>query len=431
MTVAPPSMPSRDAALRRASADWAELRSRLATVTPTALGRAILVTAVIGGAIAAAAGTWPALLPYFVGGLIAHTALPVVDSLDRLMPRPIAAAVTILAILGAVVGVVVIVVPPLTNAVIELTRVVPSAAEIDRIVAKALGTLPESARAVAAPILIAVAGTAKGGLAGASGGLADVGPTVVNASLGVVGAALGLLVLPAWLLTILTSSRRAAVAVDGRLAGWLRPDLWAIVRMLDRAVGTYMRQFVASAFAVVALTYLGLTLSARLGGPVYPGALALSMVAGAVQLVPELGGILGLIPAALLVLIDPQRAVVYLAVYVGARWLGGTIVGSWRGASRVRVHPLILIPGIVALSQLGVLWLLLSAPILTFASDLIRYVHGRLSEPPRPAGLLPGEPLPAAAIAVAAPVTPAVYRRFGRVPLASKASATGSVSPVP
>jgi hypothetical protein len=44
---------------------------------------------------------------------------------------------------------------------------------------------------------------------------------------------------------------------------------------------------------------------------------------------------------------------------------------------------------VIALGQLGPLWLLLSAPIVAFLADAVRYVHGRLSEPPRPAGVLP------------------------------------------
>jgi hypothetical protein len=60
------------------------------------------------------------------------------------------------------------------------------------------------------------------------------------------------------------------------------------------------------------------------------------------------------------------------------------------------VHPAILVPGIVMIGQFGLLWLLLSAPIVAVAHDLVKYVHGRLSEPPIPAGVLPGTPAAAA-----------------------------------
>ena len=70
---------------------------------------------------------------------------------------------------------------------------------------------------------------------------------------------------------------------------------------------------------------------------------------------------------------------------------------------------LMIVVAIVALSQFGVVWLFLAAPVVVIIRDLFRYAYGRLSEPPRPAGLLPGEPLP-----VSQPVTSIPARRASR-----------------
>ncbi len=428
---APRQVTDRRAARKRAQVAWSDLGARLASVTPSTLGRAVLVTAVVAGSWAVVAGTWPALLPFAIGGLIAYLVLPLVDTLDRFMPRGLAAAVALLALVAIVVAVFVVVVPPLASALVALGSVVPGSDEIDRTVEAALAQLPASAREVSRPIVVAVVSTVKEGLDGASASLDDLGPTIVDTALNVAGAALGLIVLPAWLLTALSSKQRAAAAVDARVAGWLRPDFWAVVRMLDRAAGAYLRGFVVLGFLVGVGTFIGLTVSSRLGGPTYPGALALSVLAGAFQLIPEFGWILGLAPALLLVLVDPERAAVYVAVYLAARWLGGTIVGRRVSEGRLGVHPLVLIPGIVALGQFGVAGLLLSAPILTFASDMVRYLHGRLSEPPKPAGLLPGESLPARPSAAVAPVVPAVYRQGRRLAATTSRSVTGPANPTP
>jgi hypothetical protein len=92
--------------------------------------------------------------------------------------------------------------------------------------------------------------------------------------------------------------------------------------------------------------------------------------------------------------LSPERAGAYLAIYVVARVLGSTILGSRLMSRNIGVHPAILVPGVVLIGQFGILWLLLSAPIVAIVVDLVRYIHGRLSEPPRPAGLLPHEPMP-------------------------------------
>jgi hypothetical protein len=43
------------------------------------------------------------------------------------------------------------------------------------------------------------------------------------------------------------------------------------------------------------------------------------------------------------------------------------------------------------ISQIGLVWLLLSAPILVIARNTVAYLRGRMSEPPRPVGVLPGQ----------------------------------------
>src|SRR5207247_2356050 len=60
----------------------------------------------------------------------------------------------------------------------------------------------------------------------------------------------------------------------------------------------------------------------------------------------------------------------------------------------VKIHPAILVVILVIASQFGLIWLFLGAPLTQITYDLYRYVYGRVSEPPRPAGLMPEEPLP-------------------------------------
>jgi predicted PurR-regulated permease PerM len=404
--------PDRTAARQRANAAWEDLRDRLATVTPAALGRAALglvVIAVIAGFIV---GTWPALLPFAIGGLLAYAVLPLVDALDRILPRSVAAVLSMLAIVAIVIGALLVVLPPLASALLQLASAIPASTELQARIDEVLAGLPESARTIAGPILLELARVANDAMAGASSGIDRLVPIVFQAALNVAGAILGLIVLPAWMLTIMTDKRHSTAAIDARLAGWLRPDFWAVVRMADRAAGTYLRGYVVVAAIVGVLVYVGLELVMNAGGPAYRSGLALATFAGVMQVVPELGPLLGAAPALLLLVEDPQKALLYLAVYVGARFLAGFLVGGRLMEGRLRVHPAVLIPGVVVLSQVGPVALLLSGPILSFGSDLVRYIHGRLAEPARPAGLLPGEALPVAvgvARAARRPV-PSVYR---------------------
>lgn len=359
--------------------------------------------------LAAVVGTWPALLPFVAGGLIAWAVLPLVDALDRVMPRPMAAVLSVLGVLAVFVAVVVAVVPPFAGALIEFARSIPSQQEIDSQVANLVAGLPDETRQMVEPILATAASVANDALSQSSVSLRDVVHTVISAVPQIAGAILGLVVLPTWIVTVMSSNQRAKLAVDARLSSWVRPDFWAIIRMADRSVRTFFKAYVGQAIAVGLLVYVGTTLAPKVGGPTFAAPLALAGFTGVVQLVPELGPILGLFPALLIVVADPQRALLYLGIYVTARIIGSRFIDTFVASDPSNLHRAVVIPGVVVLSQIGPLALLLSAPILGFGTDLVRYLYGRLSEPPRPSGVLPDEPAKTRLPAVA-PVPP-VYRR--------------------
>jgi predicted PurR-regulated permease PerM len=225
----------REAGRARARVAWADLRGRLATVTPAALGRVALTIVVLAVTIGMMVATWPALLPFVIGGLLAYTVLPVVNTLDRVMPRFAAAALSMLGIVAIVVAAIVAVVPPLVSAIIEVAGLIPSPSELDSAVEGALGDLPQESRDIIAPVLLALTTAVENGLSGVSGDLDGVIAAAFQAALNVAGAILGLLVLPTWLLTVMSGTGRVRTAVDRRLAGWLRADFWALVDLLDRA----------------------------------------------------------------------------------------------------------------------------------------------------------------------------------------------------
>jgi predicted PurR-regulated permease PerM len=413
---APASTPMRRSpAEQRARREWSRLRARLATTTPATLSRAMLTVVVVAGMVWLAIASWPALLPFLVGGLIAYVIRPVVDGLDRFMPRLLAALLGVLAVIGVLVAIVLIVVPPLVTGIAALLGALPGAAQIEDAVesleAQVGGPLPPEAHA----LLVAVGVSAANGVSGLVSGvtqadLPSVAQGIVRTITNIASVVIGLVVLPTWILTVVSRHRVGQRAVDRRLAPWLRTDFWAIVRIVDRAAGAYVRGYVVIAFLVGLFTYLGLTVAERAGVPVYQSKLALAVLAGMLQVIPELGPLLGYVPALLIAFVSPPRAIAYLVVYVASRWVVGTFFGSRLIEARVGVPPAIMVLGVVAISQFGVVWLLVAGPLIAALWDIVRYLHGRLSEPARPAGILPGQPVPRARATVAARPIPAYYR---------------------
>jgi predicted PurR-regulated permease PerM len=110
---------------------------------------------------------------------------------------------------------------------------------------------------------------------------------------------LGFIVVPTWLLYILTDQPRGKQALDRLLPPWLRGDFWAVLGIFDRAFGRFIRGQMFTGLVTALLVYLGLELLVRFYGLETAGryGVLLAMIAGITQLIPSIGPFLGVIPA--------------------------------------------------------------------------------------------------------------------------------------
>ena len=182
------------AAVTRSRAEWARLRRRLETVTPGALARVGLTIAAAGVVGGVVLGTWPATLPFLVGGLIAYAVLPIVNRLDGVMPRPLAAAVSVLSVVAVLIGIIAVVLPPLVAGFVQFAATLPGERDVDAALADAeawLGGQPLGSD-VLAPALTSIVLAIRENMESASGGLGDLAVDVARGLAGALGAAIGL-----------------------------------------------------------------------------------------------------------------------------------------------------------------------------------------------------------------------------------------------
>ena len=144
--------------------------------------------------------------------------------------------------------------------------------------------------------------------------------------------------------------------------------------------------------------------------------LLLAVIAGVTTLVPAIGPIVGAIVGTLIGLtFSIQVGLIVLLAFILAQLLVGWVVTPRVERRVVDLHPAILVMAIAALSQFGLIWIFIAAPLVAISRDLFRYVYGRVADPPRPAGVLPGEQRQTATAAEAAASAPRqvplVYRR--------------------
>ena len=118
----------------------------------------------------------------------------------------------------------------------------------------------------------------------------------------------------------------------------------------------------------------------------------LAVIATVMQLIPAVGPILGAAPGVVVGLTTSREAALaVLLMYVAIQWLQGTVIAPRIQARGPDMHQAVLVVALVLFSGFGFVWVLLAAPIAIAARDLFRYVYGRVSDPPRPAGLLPAK----------------------------------------
>ncbi|HEY4754244.1 MAG TPA: AI-2E family transporter, partial [Candidatus Limnocylindrales bacterium] len=421
-----------DARKAYAAARWAALGDRVRSITPESLARVLIGTATLGLVGWLAVASWPALAPFVAGLVLAYAVLPIANRLDGFMPRVAAALVAELVALGILAGVGLLVVPPLIRSLVVVAGLLPTADQINSGVDRlqsVLGGLQDPVRGIVLSVSTQVAENLRTALDGFVSGVADFATQQILGIAGTLSFVLGLLVIPAWILTMVSDDRairRRAIAV---VSPGMRGDVMALARIVDRAVATFLRIRVLLAIVAGSLTWVGLEAANQLGLANFQYAAAGATLLGILQLIPELGFFLGFVPIALVALLQgPGVGLVALGVYWAATKLASMLVETKASRGVLDVHPALLIPGIVVLSQFGIGWTLMAAPLIAIGRDLIRYLNGRLGDPPSPAGVLPGDrPARRLGAAAAALRIPSAYRTVAARPVRAPARASAPV----
>ena len=420
-------------AQQRAGAAWRALGARIRTVTPAGVGRIVVVTFTVLALAALLGVTWPAIVPFLAGGVLAYAVLPVVDRLDRYMPRAVAGLLAVVAVVAAVIAFLVVVGPPILAQLVKIFLELPTGdrlADVGVRVRDWLATLPDGSRTIATEVIERVVTILKADINGVVDGLAKLIADSIIHTFDALSVVLGLLVIPTWILSVTRDTPPARRRLSRHIAPWLRPDLLALARIVDAVASAYLRVQLLASVGTGLGVWLALYAAGRFGLIPEAPYIAVSAIAGAAQLIPQVGPILGALPALVLLATQPPEiALAFVVSYVVVLKVAGMLVGGRLSGPALDVHPAILIPGVVVASQIGIIPLLVAGPLIAVAVHAVQYVYGRFAEPPRPPGLLPWQPLPppvGTARARSGPRVPLVYRRAA----AERRSPVAGVGPV-
>ncbi|HSR34982.1 MAG TPA: AI-2E family transporter [Anaerolineae bacterium] len=407
------------ASVQKSREAWRRLGMRLHSITPSGLAHILLVVGALATVTWVLRNSAAPLIPFLTGLALAYITAPLVEGLDRVLPRWLAVLLVIVGELVFLLLTVAVLVLPLARELIQILQNLPSSEQLRRFfddLVAYLRTLPEPTQAFIRDGLRQVAVQIRDNLATYFQRATDLGIGALFSLIKTFSFVVGLLVLPTWLYSVMADQKRASRALDRVVPDWAKADFWAVVRIVDRTLSASLRGLVLQAFAVGMATYLGLVLLEQFGLLAIKYKLLAAVLAGLMELIPEIGPFLWAIPAAAIGFSNSREmGLALLGAYLLGRWLVHRLLVS-RIEQRVvgDIHPAFMVVAIVALSQFGVIWLFLAAPVVAIARNLFRYVYGRVSDPPRPAGLLPDEPLPVPQEATSVPARQAARRRNRR-----------------
>ncbi len=374
---------------------WRRVGLQLRSITPKQFARFGLVAVTLIAISWLLVRSWPALIPFLVGIVLAYALLPVVNGLDRLMPRTLAALLSMLTVIALLALFVALLIPALVSQYERVAAILPDKERVQTLVNdldRSLENLPAPVRETVVDSLDQIAANSRARLDEATRHLPDLVVRVLLQAINIVGAILGLLVLPTWLLIILSEQRKGSQAFYNLLPDNIRDDLWATIRILDRSFRAFFQKQVTQGLLTGFFMFLAASALTALGliDVEYP--LLIALFAGLMELIPEIGPIIVVVLVGLAgLLTSPATALLHIFPYIIIHRLVGSYVEGRAGRKVKEVHPAVLVVAVVALSELGLFWLLLSVPIVTAFRDLFRYANSRLREPATPAGLIPDE----------------------------------------
>jgi predicted PurR-regulated permease PerM len=394
---------SETAARPSARISWRRLGERILSITPSEVARLVMVLLallVIGWLLWY---TWVALLPFQIGIVLAYLMLPLVNRLERWMPRVAAVGVVFLSGLLLLLGIFGYLLPPLVEQITELIAALPSGDEIQQSTIELLDDMQAYVAALPSGMREFVEDGISRALVTIRDNIAEYAQTVAAFLVGTVMSVagtfaflLGFLVIPFWLFYVLIDHRAGLSALNNLLPSWCRADFWALLSIPDRVFSSYLRGQIFLGFVIGAASFLGLSALELAGVEGIRYKLLLAVFAGVMELIPYIGPIIGAVPAIGVGMLHSwETAVAITVLYFIIQQLEGNLLIPKVLGDSVNIHPAILTALLVALTQLGFIWFLLAAPLSATIRDLYRYVYGRLTYPPRPPGVLPGDPLPA------------------------------------
>jgi predicted PurR-regulated permease PerM len=345
-----------------------------------------------------------ALTPFIVGALLVYLLDPAVDLVARLRvgrwhpPRWLAVLIVYIATFFIVVEGLALLLGPLFAQVAQYLRDLPRLLEsLDAVLADISRfyetlDLPPQIRDYINGV---AADLGRGAARVDAGTLLPIARTVV----GTIAALFGFLIIPIWAFYILRDRVRLAAAFEATLPAAWRPEVRAVLEIVEKVLGRWVRAQIILGLIVGAATYAGLLVLGNLVDPQFLRfAVLLAVIAGLFELLPIIGPILSMIPTLLLALTtgDPLLSIVGVVVlYTAIQQVENAVLVPKIQGDAVELHPSVVIfVLIVGAAIAGLPGAIFAVPVTAAARNVFAYLFRRLSDEESAVPVATVEPAP-------------------------------------
>jgi predicted PurR-regulated permease PerM len=326
---------------------------------------------------------WAALLPFFLGLLLAYLLMPVVDFIDRHAPRalqrrrlsrPLAIVIVYIVLIGVVAGALSYFIPAITKQAEAFGEVAPTYWE--RIQGLLVYDIDPFLEQIPPQIRTAI----EANIEQASSTLANALQTGLTVTIRTVSQTvsfvIGMFIVPFWLFYVLNDRDKAKRAIYRLIPEVAREDVRNVGIIVDDLLSAYLRgqlvlMLVVGTMATVVLLIFGIDL-----------ALLVGTVAGITELIPVLGPFIGAVPAVLLALLKRPILAVWVALaFFMIQQIENALLVPRISGHAVRFHAAVVMIIVVMGAEVAGLWgLLLAVPVAAVVRDVFQYLYLRTTE---------------------------------------------------
>src|SRR4029079_2407777 len=199
----------------------------------------------------------------------------------------------------------------------------------------------------------------------------------LEGALGMVGTALGLAVLPFFIFYMLTDQPKMANGFRGGIPGPWRPHVDMAINIFRNDFVNYFRAEIIVRSIQGTIVFIGTFIIGLIVGPPFQGfAIFLGVLAGVMELLPQIGPIISLIPALLLALATSPLAVVLVSVFYVIDFIveANVLVPKIEGQVINFRAAFVLLIVMVGLAIGGIVGAILALPVAAIVRDMFGYL---------------------------------------------------------